>query len=674
MKLLTFAKVFNILCYNVAIIVALGQLACCGKSCELLAFKEYLDFQHLKQAIVIYGGDEAKAYAAEMGRMNNSFLKFFNTNQLKENTDFYQLLRGNSYTVGILMSHASRNAVQDQLLVKASELFSFNNSISWFVILENNCNIEGEIFKNIRETFGHFNILFSADFTVVIKKKKCYFDLYDIYKICYKCNDDRLSIEYKGNWSRENGLSVAERFRLPFVLKRNNFRNSTVNVAAAILNYSPSLNMTMSEYLNDNKRYLQNDFMQRKTYQLMTITQDVFNYSFNLKIEDSWGVYNNGTWTGVIGLINSNDAEFSLSPLRYMTERLHVVSYTPVVHVELVRFLLRHPKRTSIRNIFFEPLAVNVWWCVLALIITTGFLLGIHVYTEYHLYWKMKMLQPNETAATFYQLGPEHKVDFVVLTILETAFMQGPSPEQFHANSTRLLLTSVSVFAILLMQFYGGYIVGSLLSETPRTITNLDALYSSSMEIGMEDISYNYDIFNLTSNRVAQKMYKNRICKNGKRNIVTLEEGLQRIAKGSFALHVSLNRAYQLLTDMLTESQFCELQEITFNNPFVTAIGAAKTTPYLKYIKSAVLKFREAGIMKYNDLVWKLPKIDCAALAKDDVEVDLEHFAPVLVFLAFSIMISVWILMLEFLYKRIEKMLHINYENMCRTIRKCLKN
>ncbi|XP_061395061.1 glutamate receptor 1-like [Musca vetustissima] len=673
MKLLPLTKVFNILCYNVASVIIMSQLACCGNNCELLAFKEYLQFQNLNQAIVVYGGKERKSYEMAKDPLSQCFLKFFNINNLNANTDLYKLFRGNSYRMGIFLKHTTGDVAKEKLLFKASENFSFNNSISWFVIMENECNKEVNFLENIQNAFGNLNILLNADFTVVYETKKCFFDLYDIYKICYKCNDDNLLVEYKGNWSMENGLMAEQRFKIPFVLRRNNFRNSTVNVAAAILNYSPSLNMTMSEYLNDNKHYLQNDFMQRKTYQLMAITQDVYNYSFQLHIKDGWGIFNNGTWTGVIGLMTNKDVEFSLSPLRYMIDRLHVVSYTPVVHVELVRFLLRHPKRTSIRNIFFEPLAVNVWWCVLALIIITGILLGIHIHTEYQLYWKLKMLQPHERVATFYQRGPEHKLDFVVLTILETAFMQGPAPEQFHANSTRLLLTSVSVFAILLMQFYGGYIVGTLLSETPRTITTLEALYNSTMEIGMEDVSYNYDIFNLSQNQVAQKIFKTRICKNGKRNIVTLEDGLQRIAKGGFALHVSLNRAYQLLTDMLTQSQFCELQEITFNNPFVTAIGTSKTTPYLKYLKTAVLKFRESGVMRYNELVWKLPKIDCAALAKDDVEVDLEHFAPVCVFLAFAIMISIWIFMLELIYKRMKYLLHIDYEEIRGTIRSYLR-
>ncbi|XP_073819352.1 ionotropic receptor 84a [Musca autumnalis] len=670
-------NIFKILCFNLGIIITiLGQSACYGRSSELQAFKKYLEFKNLKQAIIIYGGAARNHYSFETlhqdsNRTSHYYLTFFNLNNLKSDTDIKKLFRGNSPRMGIFITHSACDTMENRFLIKSSENLLFNNSLSWFIVLKNDCNKNNQpnLKDNIQAVFGNLNILINADVTVAVKRKKCFLDLVDIYKICQTCNDNKLTVEYKGNFSQENGFLVEKDFMQLFVLRRRNFENTSVAVATALVNYSPTLNMSISEYLNDNKRYLQNDFMQRKTYQLMSITQDIYNFSFHLRIEDEWGLFTNGTWTGVLGLLNNHEIEFTLLPLRYMSERLHIISYTPEVHVELVRFLLRHPKRTGIRNIFFEPLTVTVWWSVLAIIVITGIMLGIHVHAEYQLYWKLKTLQPHQSAATtLQQLVPEHKLDFIVLTILEAAFMQGPTPEHFHANSTRLLLTSVSVFALLLMQFYAAFIVSSLLSEAPRTITTLDALYNSSLEIGMENAWYNYDMFNTTTtttNPLVRTIFKNRICKNGKRNILTLEEGVQRVAKGGFAFHVTLSRVYQLLVDILTESQFCELQEISFSNPFTTGIGVEKTSPYFEYLKSAILKFRESGILKYSDLVWKVPKIDCAALAKNDVEVDMEHFAPVLVFLAFAIMTSVWVFVFEYLYK--------SYKIVYKTMRKCLR-
>lgn len=139
--------------------------------------------------------------------------------------------------------------------------------------------------------------------------------------------------------------------------------------------------------------------------------------------------------------------------------------------------------------------------------------------------------------------------DFIVLCIMEAILMQGPAPELFRCNSTRLLIVSVSIFSILLMQFYGAFIVSSLLSEPPRTITNLQALYNSSLEVGMENVPYNYDVFMNSTNPLVHNLYKYRICNKhtNHHNIITLEEGVKRIGKGNFAFHVAIDRAYRLL-------------------------------------------------------------------------------------------------------------------------------
>lgn len=125
--------------------------------------------------------------------------------------------------------------------------------------------------------------------------------------------------------------------------------------------------------------------------------------------------------------------------------------------------------------------------------------------------------------------------------------MQGPANDAFNATSTRMLIFSVCLFSLLLQQFYGAFIVGSLLSVSPRTITNLAALYNSSLEIGVENIPYNIETFEKTTVPLASAIYKERICKNRERNILSIEEGAERIKKGGYAFYVSANRMYYIL-------------------------------------------------------------------------------------------------------------------------------
>ncbi|XP_059217780.1 glutamate receptor ionotropic, kainate glr-3 [Stomoxys calcitrans] len=527
-----------------------------------------------------------------------------------------------------------------------------------------------EHLANIRRTFGTLNIQLNADVTVAYKRDNCIFDLYDIHKVCHKCGSPLL-VERKGNWSPEHGMRIHEKFKLSFIAQRQNWANASVNVGTALLNFSPDLHMPIMEYLEDNKRFLQNDLMQRKTYQLMKMVQELFNCTFATKILKDWGIRQNDSWTGLMKSIDSNEVEFSICPLRFTRERFHAVFYSPELHVERIRFLLRHPKGSHMRNIFFEPLTYHVWCCVLALIVITAFLLTIYMHAEYQLYWKVNMSEGGRPLAP----NNEPQMDFAIFTTLETIFMQGPSPDQFRLNSIRLLLISVSVFAVLLMQYYGAYIVSSLLSEAPRSITNLPALYESNLEIGMENISYNFELFGTATNQVVRNIYKKRICRKGIPNVMSMEQGVQRIAQGGFALHASVNRAYRILADILDETEFCELQEITFNTPFSAGLAMSKATPYRKFITTAILKFRESSLLLYNDRQWEIPHIDCATKSKNDVVVDLQHFAPVLVFLAFAILTSIWVFIMELLlHKHNQRQIHVNFKNICNTMHKYLSN
>lgn len=59
--------------------------------------------------------------------------------------------------------------------------------------------------------------------------------------------------------------------------------------------------------------------------------------------------------------------------------------------------------------------------------------------------------------------------------------------------SGRIVFLSLFLWGLLLIQFYSASVVGSLLSESPRFINTLKNLSESSLEVGIEDMAYNYD-------------------------------------------------------------------------------------------------------------------------------------------------------------------------------------
>lgn len=65
-------------------------------------------------------------------------------------------------------------------------------------------------------------------------------------------------------------------------------------------------------------------------------------------------------------------------------------------------------------------------------------------------------------------------------------------------SSTRFGITFLFIFAFLMLQFYSASIVGSLLMAPPKFIRTIPDLTASSLDVGMQNIVYNYDFFTVS--------------------------------------------------------------------------------------------------------------------------------------------------------------------------------
>uniref|UniRef100_A0A1A9W1D6 Uncharacterized protein n=1 Tax=Glossina brevipalpis TaxID=37001 RepID=A0A1A9W1D6_9MUSC len=616
---------------------------------ELQEFKDFLVNQHLKHAIIISPSKWQRQQQQEQQEYLNQIkelatywhIRFYRISVKVSSSHYKQDIENvfyrNSPKVGIYMNisdpNESLHVLQDFALKE-----KFNNSYAWFITIRTP-SAEG-LFDNLKIIKNIFELLklhINADVTVAVRTDRSHFHLYDVYKILPEFS---VIIETKGNWSLQQGLLINHKFNYGFMARRTNFQNISIKVIT-VLHDKPK-HFTNYTFLSNNRDCKELDTMPRKTYSLMHPMQHLYNFSFNIRYDKFWGVDTNGQMTGVIGLLHRRQAEFSLIPFRYLTQRVPLVDYSQEVHLERANFILRHPRHTNIRNVYLAPFAVTVWWCVLTLIFVTIALLVIQMRQEYK--------RRNEYVQ---RTQLEQNVNFAMLVAAETLLMQGPSPESFHLTSSRTLIVTVCVFIFILMEFYNGYIVGSLLSESPRTITTLEALYNSNLELGMEDIQYNYNIFNDSGNQLMRAIYKERILgENNKPRILSLEQGINRIAQGGFAFHLAVDRAYRLLKNQLNERQFCELQEIRYISGYTTGLVLAKSSPYREYVAQVTLKLRESSLMQYNDKLWEFHKIDCSLIKGNEIMVDMQHFAAALVFLGCAIISSLIVLGIEIFFKK----------------------
>ncbi|KAH8369361.1 hypothetical protein KR009_009181, partial [Drosophila setifemur] len=602
---------------------------------ELAAFEDFLRPQHLSQVLVVRGngdrdgdGDGDWQIECHQKLLANYRVQFYWPGM---SASFEDLMFYGSPRTAVLVLSFEHILVKRWVLDVASRAGYFNNSLVWFVL--------GSVHEFqpdeslIDEHFSGYRMGIDADITVALRgRDNCSWQLYDVYRISQQVPTP-LIVQRKGEWTARGGLQLMDGYQRSWVIRRRNFRNVTLRGSTA-LTEKPAGYEDMA-YLADDEHLQQLDPMQRKTYQLFRLVEGMFNLSLAISFTDKWGeLLENGSWSGVMGQVTSRTADFAVCPMRFVLDREPYVQYTAVLHTQPIHFLFRHPRRSHIRNIFFEPLSNQVWWCVLVLVTGSTLLLLVHVRQEIRL--RCSPIDP--------------QVAFVWFTMLETYLQQGPDNGIFRLFSTRVLISASCVFSFVLMQFYGAFIVGSLLSDSPRSIVNLQALYESNLAIGMENISYNFALFSNTSNQLVRDVYGKRICRSGEHNVLSLQQGAERVMQGRFAFHTAIDRLYRLLIELrMDEGEFCELQEILFNPPYASGSVMAKGSPWKEHLAHAVLHLRATGLMQYNDRRWMVPRPDCSLFKASQAEVDLEHFAPALFTLVLAMMASALAFLLELL-------------------------
>ncbi|XP_022223540.2 glutamate receptor U1 [Drosophila obscura] len=609
---------------------------------ELAAFEDFLRSQHLQQSLVVRmkgdgvgdgdgDGDWDGDWQIECHQklLANYRVQFY---QPGISHNFEDLMYYGAPRTAVLVLKFEHRLVKQWVYAVASAAGYFNNSLAWFMLGTSRVSQPDE--AQILQHLGGYKMGIDADITVAMKARdNTSWRLYDVYKINQQVPSAPLIVQRKGEWSPWQGYKLMDTFCSSWIIRRRNFLNVTLRGSTALT--EKPLGYEDMEYLADDKQLLQLDPMQRKTYQLFRLVQRMYNLSLAISFTDNWGQQlANGSWSGVMGQITNGEADFAVCPIRFVPDRQHYVLYSPVLHIQPIHFLFRHPRHSHIRNIFFEPLSTQVWWCVLCLITFSTLLLLLHIRHEGRQHGNLV----------------ERRVAFVWFSMLETYLQQGPATELFRLLSTRVLISSSCIFSYMLLQFYGAFIVGSLLSDNPRSIVNLRALYESNLDIGMENITYNFAVFGNTSGPLVRDVYTKKICRSGQQNIISLEQGAERIIKGRFAFHTAIDRLYRLLLELrIEEREFCELQEIMFNPPYASASVMAKGSPWREHLAHAILHLRATGLMQYNDRLWSVNKPDCSLFKASQVEVDLEHFAPALFALVLAMMASALVFLLELL-------------------------
>ncbi|KAL9706910.1 hypothetical protein quinque_010428 [Culex quinquefasciatus] len=250
------------------------------------------------------------------------------------------------------------------------------------------------------------------------------------------------------------------------------------------------------------------------------------NATFVKRYSTTW-CYPNPKTGGLIGvcvdLINNHSEVGAF--MFITTSRLKMMDFLPLGMEGTLSFIFKAPKLSIMNNIFELPFDPNVWVCLFSLV----FVLGVTFYL-------MTKLNDFKTRPL---RNKDNSYD-QVFNAVSITLQQGSVVSKSGTQRTVVLTPS-------------------------EQINSLTELLNSRLEVGGLDIPYNHFYLTTSTEPVRKAIYEQKIrLKNGSLNMFSLDEGVARVKKGLFALHVQIAAAEQLISETFDDTEKCYLRKLNF--------------------------------------------------------------------------------------------------------------
>lgn len=229
-------------------------------------------------------------------------------------------------------------------------------------------------------------------------------------------------------------------------------------------------------------------------------------------------------------------------------------------------------------------------------------------------------------------------------------------PINKNTTAVKILVFISLAYSVTLYQYYNALIVATLLREPPTTIKTLKGLLENNLKIGIEDVLYNKDYFQRTTDPIAIELYKKKVIYDNQYNFFEPEHGMALVKRGSFAFHLDSTIAANIMQKTFTEREICEVRDVIMYPPQKMGAVIAKRSPYRDHIAYGIRKMFESGIMRRLQTSLDVPMPKCVETPDSSkFSVSLREFSTPLIVLLFGFIISLLILCFEIVFKNITK-------------------
>ncbi|XP_011705909.1 PREDICTED: glutamate receptor 1-like, partial [Wasmannia auropunctata] len=101
-------------------------------------------------------------------------------------------------------------------------------------------------------------------------------------------------------------------------------------------------------------------------------------------ISNSWGYNINGSWDGMIGMLQRREIDIGGTSAFMLAERFPIVEYIQLYTRTSFRFVFRRPLLSTIKNIFTLPFHRNVWIAIAIFLVLVFCLLYVSMKWDHY--------------------------------------------------------------------------------------------------------------------------------------------------------------------------------------------------------------------------------------------------------------------------------------------------
>ncbi|XP_063982985.1 ionotropic receptor 75a-like isoform X1 [Diachasmimorpha longicaudata] len=562
--------------------------------------------------------------AADLSRDIMGFDTVVTYRSITNSVDLKNILRVNYYRVGVVLDFDC--PLGESILDKFSNDLRFNESYHWLVLSK---------FTTIPVNYlKRLSLTIASELTFATRADDV-FKLYEIYNPSYR-HGGAVRIITKGEWIPGTGLILAlseYKYR-----RRADLQGLSLNFSLTLANRPlPDLLTYLSSPAN---REL--DPMTRSQYPLALYLQDMYNFSMELHQATTFGYLINGSYNGIIGDIISGFIDMSITPFEFHVPRLKVIDYAVVTWYADTTFVFLHPKSSTLRNNFLKPFTNDLWWMILMVAAIYWIVLLLSLLLEQHHQSRTRI-----TGLSAIETG---------LTTLAALAQQGLGDSPIF-YSGRITFLSLFFWALLLYQFYSASIVSSLMTPPPRWIKTIKDLSDSDVEVGAREHPYFHNYFEKITDPDSVDLY-NRKMKSPTKNpngFLPVNQGFKRVQEGGYAFITESAVTYQILHDTFSEDEICALQEVRVGRPRWLSPILPKNSPFKKMIIYGLRKMVQSGLLNRLQKVWRATRPQCPeSYNTKPTPMSMKEFSPALILLCIGVVISVMVLLMEYLYFYLE--------------------